>query len=115
MRRTRADTRAASALFFILEHLLHSVRVEPATPAIIDGHIRRIEAAFAALREEVRAFRPDVLLMMIGDDQGDMFDKAKQPHVRDLHRQRGPVGAQRPRSLRHPAGRAPEARLPPAR
>jgi protocatechuate 4,5-dioxygenase beta chain len=60
------------------QHLPHSARVELATPAIIDGHIRRIEAAFAALREEVRAFRPDALLM-IGDDQGDLFDEANNP------------------------------------
>ena len=53
-------------------------RVELATPAVIDGHIQRIEAAFATLREEVRAFRPDVLVV-IGDDQGDMFDAANNP------------------------------------
>src|SRR5262245_1475895 len=60
------------------EHLPHSARVELATPAIIDGHIRKIEAAFATLRTELRAFRPDVLVM-IGDDQGDMFDEANNP------------------------------------
>ena len=60
------------------EHLPHSARVEIATPAIIEGHIQRIEAAFANLREQLRAFRPDVLLM-IGDDQGDMFDDANNP------------------------------------
>jgi protocatechuate 4,5-dioxygenase beta chain len=60
------------------EHLPHSARVEIATPAIIEGHIQRIEAAFATLREQLRAFRPDVLLM-IGDDQGDMFDEANIP------------------------------------
>lgn len=60
------------------EHLPHSARVELATPAIIDGHIQRIEAAFATLREQLRAYRPDVLIM-IGDDQGDMFDDANNP------------------------------------
>ena len=60
------------------EHLPHSARVEIATPAIIDGHIKRIEAAFATLREQLRAYRPDALLM-IGDDQGDMFDDANNP------------------------------------
>jgi protocatechuate 4,5-dioxygenase beta chain len=60
------------------EHLPHSARVELATPAIIEGHIQRIEAAFATLREELRAFRPDALIM-IGDDQGDMFDEANNP------------------------------------
>jgi protocatechuate 4,5-dioxygenase beta chain len=60
------------------EHLPHSARVEIATPAIIDGHIQRIEAAFATLREQLRAYRPDALIM-IGDDQGDMFDDANNP------------------------------------
>jgi hypothetical protein len=60
------------------EHLPHSARVEIATPAVIDGHIRRIETAFAILREQLRAYRPDVLVM-IGDDQGDMFDDANNP------------------------------------
>jgi protocatechuate 4,5-dioxygenase beta chain len=60
------------------EHLPHSARVEIATPAVIDGHIQRIEAAFATLREQVRAYRPDVLVM-VGDDQGDMFDDANNP------------------------------------
>ena len=60
------------------EHLPHSMRKEIATPAIIDGHIQRIEAAFAMLREQLRAFRPDALIM-IGDDQGDMFDDANNP------------------------------------
>ena len=60
------------------EHLPHSARKEIATPAIIDGHIQRIEAAFAMLREQLRAFRPDALIM-IGDDQGDMFDDANNP------------------------------------
>jgi protocatechuate 4,5-dioxygenase beta chain len=60
------------------EHLPRSARVEIATPAVIDGHIRRIEAAFAALRSELAAFRPEALIM-IGDDQGDMFDAANNP------------------------------------
>src|SRR2546428_11699261 len=60
------------------EHLPHSARVEIATPAVIDWHIQRIEAAFAVLREQLKAFRPDALIM-IGDDQGDMFDTANKP------------------------------------
>jgi Catalytic LigB subunit of aromatic ring-opening dioxygenase len=61
-----------------LEHLPHSMRVEMATPAIIEGHIQKIEAAFAVLREQLQAYRPDALIM-IGDDQGDMFDDANNP------------------------------------
>src|SRR4029079_19837818 len=60
------------------EHLPQSARVEIATPSIIEGHIQKIEAAFAVLREQVKAYRPDVLVM-IGDDQGDMFDDANNP------------------------------------
>jgi hypothetical protein len=60
------------------EHLPHTARVELATPAIIDDYIQRIEAAFATLREQLRAYRPDALVM-IGDDQGDMFDEANNP------------------------------------
>jgi Catalytic LigB subunit of aromatic ring-opening dioxygenase len=60
------------------EQLPRSARVEIDTPAIIEGHIQRIEAAFATLREQVRAYRPDALIM-IGDDQGDMFDDANNP------------------------------------
>src|SRR5262245_64821059 len=60
------------------EHLPHSARVELATPAVIDEYIQRIEAAFATLRGELRALRPDAPIM-IGDDQGDMFDAANKP------------------------------------
>jgi hypothetical protein len=60
------------------EQLPKSARVEIATPSIIDGHIRRIDAALAVLRERLEAFRPDALIM-IGDDQGDMFDEANNP------------------------------------
>jgi hypothetical protein len=60
------------------EHLPSSARAELASPALIEGYIQRIEAAFAALRAELRAFRPDALVM-IGDDQGDMFDIANNP------------------------------------
>ena len=60
------------------ENLPTSARAELASPVLIEGHIQRIEAAFATLREQVQAFKPDVLIM-IGDDQGDMFDAANNP------------------------------------
>jgi hypothetical protein len=60
------------------EHLPSSARKELASPALIEGHIQRIEAGFAILREQLRAFKPDALVM-IGDDQGDMFDAANNP------------------------------------
>ena len=60
------------------EQLPKSARVEIATPSIIESHVQRIEAALAVLREQLQAFRPDALVM-IGDDQGDMFDDANNP------------------------------------
>jgi protocatechuate 4,5-dioxygenase beta chain len=60
------------------EQLPRSAREEIATPAIIDEKVRRIEAAFAVLREQLQAYRPDALVM-IGDDQGDMFDDVNNP------------------------------------
>jgi protocatechuate 4,5-dioxygenase beta chain len=60
------------------EHLPHSARVEIDSPAVVEGYVQRIEAAFATLRAQLAAYRPDALLM-IGDDQGDMFDAANNP------------------------------------
>lgn len=60
------------------EQLPTSARTEIASPALIESHIQRIEAAFAILREQLSAFKPDALVM-IGDDQGDMFDDANNP------------------------------------
>ena len=60
------------------EQLPRSAREEIATPAIIDEKVRRIEAAFAVLREQLQAYRPDALIM-IGDDQGDLFDAVNNP------------------------------------
>ena len=60
------------------EQLPRSAREEIATPAIIDANIQRIEAGLATLREQARAYRPDALVM-IGDDQGDLFDDANNP------------------------------------
>ena len=55
------------------EQLPRSAREEVASPAIIEANIQRIEGGLATLREQLRAYRPDALLM-IGDDQGDLFD-----------------------------------------
>jgi hypothetical protein len=60
------------------EQLPKSAREEIASPAIIEEKVRRIEAAFAVLRERLEAYRPDALVM-IGDDQGDMFDGVNNP------------------------------------
>src|SRR5258708_26325246 len=60
------------------EQLPRSAREEIASPAIIEGNIQRIEGGLATLREQLRAYRPDALLM-IGDDQGDLFDETNNP------------------------------------
>jgi protocatechuate 4,5-dioxygenase beta chain len=87
------------------EHLPHGARVELATPAIIEQHIARIESAFATLREQLRAFRPDALIM-IGDDQGDMFDDANNPTFA-VYTGDEPFWG---RSARDPLGLAPQDR-----
>ena len=87
------------------EHIPHSMRVEIATPAIVEGHIQRIEAAFAVLREQLRAYRPDVLLM-IGDDQGDLFDDANNPTF-SVYTGEEPIWG---RSARDPFGTPPQER-----
>jgi protocatechuate 4,5-dioxygenase beta chain len=87
------------------EQLPKSARVEIATPSIIEGHIQRIEAAFAVLRRELQAFRPDALLM-IGDDQGDMFDEVNNPTF-SIYTGEEPLWG---RSARDPLGTPPPER-----
>src|SRR3970282_383978 len=45
---------------------------------IRQDYYNRIHTAFAVLREQFQAYKPDALIM-IGDDQGDMFDDACNP------------------------------------
>jgi protocatechuate 4,5-dioxygenase beta chain len=87
------------------EQLPKSARTEIATPSIIEGHIRRIEAAFAVLREQLQVFRPDALLM-IGDDQGDMFDEVNNP-IFSIYTGDEPLWG---RNARDPLGTRPEER-----
>jgi Catalytic LigB subunit of aromatic ring-opening dioxygenase len=87
------------------EQLPRSARIEMATPSIIEGHIQRIEAAFAVLREQLAAFRPDALLM-IGDDQGDLFDAANNPTL-SVYTGDEPLWG---RSARDPMDKAPQDR-----
>ena len=60
------------------DQLPHTAKLEIASLEIREDNYRRFHAAFAALREQVQAYRPDALIM-IGDDQGDMFDVANNP------------------------------------
>jgi len=87
------------------EQLPKSARVEMATPSIIESHIQRIEAAFATLRQQLQAYRPDVLLM-IGDDQGDLFDAANNPTF-SVYTGDEPIWG---RSARDPFGTPPQER-----
>src|SRR6185295_10950173 len=45
---------------------------------VIEGFLTRIHAAFDTMRREIEAYRPDALVV-IGDDQGDAFDKSNNP------------------------------------
>lgn len=60
------------------EQLPYTAKLEVETPGVLEDYTARFKAAFATLREQVQAYRPDVLIM-IGDDQGDMFDDANNP------------------------------------
>src|SRR6476620_6642305 len=62
----------------VRDSLPHNARLELKVPGIIETHIERINHAFAALRDQVQSYRPDALIL-IGDDQGDMFDDANNP------------------------------------
>jgi protocatechuate 4,5-dioxygenase beta chain len=62
----------------IRNHLPYTAKVEIESPEIRRDYYNRIHAAFAAMREQFQAYNPDVLIM-IGDDQGDMFDEANNP------------------------------------
>lgn len=62
----------------VRNHLPYTAKVELETLAIRQDYYKRIHAAFAALREQFQAYRPDALIM-IGDDQGDMFDVVNNP------------------------------------
>src|SRR5262249_45473771 len=62
----------------IRNHLPYTAKLEMESLEMRHAYVRRFHAAFAALREQVQAYRPDALIM-IGDDQGDMFDMANNP------------------------------------
>ena len=54
----------------------HTARLE--TPEVIQGYIDRINAAFDVLRQQLEAYQPEALIV-VGDDQGDMFDASNNP------------------------------------
>ncbi|HLZ69447.1 MAG TPA: hypothetical protein VKV26_05985, partial [Dehalococcoidia bacterium] len=62
----------------IRNSLPQTARQEIASLELRQDYYRRMHAAFATLREQVQTYRPDALIL-IGDDQGDMFDAANNP------------------------------------
>lgn len=62
----------------IRDHLPYTAKVEIESLEIRQDYYNRIHAAFAQLREQFQAYRPDALIM-IGDDQRDMFDEVNNP------------------------------------
>jgi protocatechuate 4,5-dioxygenase beta chain len=54
----------------------HTAKLE--TPEVIQGYIDRIHVAFDVLRQQLQAYRPEALIV-VGDDQGDMFDDRLNP------------------------------------
>jgi len=79
----------APSMFRGLEHwpLIHRVltdgvpqppEIEKETPEVIQGYIDRIHRGFAALKQQLETFKPDVLLV-VGDDQAEVFTEANMP------------------------------------
>jgi len=79
----------APSMFRGLEHwpLIHRVltdgvpqppEIEKETPEVIQTYIDRIHLGFAALKQQLEAFKPDVLLV-VGDDQAEVFTEANMP------------------------------------
>jgi protocatechuate 4,5-dioxygenase beta chain len=56
----------------------HTAKLE--TIEVIRGYVDRIQKAFGVLRAQLEAYRPDALIM-IGDDQGDMFSEGNMPQI----------------------------------
>ena len=47
---------------------------------VIEDYIARIDRAFGTLRERLADYRPDVLII-IGGDQSEMFDRSNVPNL----------------------------------
>jgi protocatechuate 4,5-dioxygenase beta chain len=56
------------------------------TPEVVAGYVDRVNANFAALRERLEAYRPD-LLLFIGGDQSETFDSSNVPQIMILLRE----------------------------
>lgn len=49
-------------------------------PEVVADYVRRTEAAFGSLREHLRAYRPDALIVLAGD-QNEWFDASHVPNL----------------------------------
>ena len=54
----------------------HTAKLE--TPDVIRSYLDRSGRAFAALREQIEAYRPDAIIF-VGDDQGELYDDSNMP------------------------------------
>jgi protocatechuate 4,5-dioxygenase beta chain len=59
-------------------HLPYTAKLEGESPEMREDYYSRIHNAFGVLREQFQAYKPDALIM-IGDDQDDMFDMVNNP------------------------------------
>ena len=50
------------------------------TETVIEDYIRRVDAAFAELREQIRRYDPE-LVIVIGGDQSETFDRTNVPNL----------------------------------
>ena len=53
-------------------------QIEQATSEVLQDHIKRIAKGFDVLKQQIEAYRPDVLLI-VGDDQAEVFTEASMP------------------------------------
>ena len=55
-------------------------QVADETPEVLDSYVRRIQENFRVLREQLEACQPDAVII-VGDDQGEVFSKALIPQM----------------------------------
>jgi protocatechuate 4,5-dioxygenase beta chain len=53
---------------------------EDSDPDYVRDQFQRVQGAFKVLRDAVAAYKPDAIIM-VGDDQGDMYDMSNNPAI----------------------------------